>query len=455
MARRPQTQFVCQECGARSPGWLGRCPECGGWDSLIEESAPAAALGGTAAALAPKTVELSSISDNDLERLPTGMVVLDRVLGGGLVPGSAVLLSGEPGIGKSTLLLQLADGLAKGSQKALYVSAEESGRQLRLRADRLGCDPSGLAVVADTALEPILELLTTEDFAVVLVDSVQAVRSLELQSPPGSMSQVRHVANLLVERCKRGVSAVVMVGHITKDGSIAGPKSLEHLVDTVLSFEGDGAGEYRVLRATKNRFGPAGEVAMFEMHDNGLIPIVDPSRVLVSRGREGTPGSAVTSTLQGLRPLLVEVQALVHTTNFPSPRRMAVGCDANRLVLLVAVLERFGGVSFADKDIFINAVGGLALREPAVDLAIGAALLSALLDRPLPSRTVFFGEIGLLGEVRSVSRVEARLAEAAHLGYESAWMALPERAIRQTDLQIQAVGNLADLMVLTSGGTND
>lgn len=453
MGRRPTSQFVCQECGARSPGWLGRCPECGGWDSLIEEiQATEASARGNKSAMA-ETLELSRIREEDLRRLPTGMVVLDRVLGGGLVPGSAVLLSGEPGIGKSTLLLQLADGLGKAARRVLYFSAEESGRQLRLRADRLGCEPEGLAVVADTTLEPVLEILAREAFQVVLVDSVQAVRSQGLQSPPGSISQVRHVANQLVELCKRGDSAVVMVGHITKDGAIAGPKSLEHLVDTVLSFEGDGAAEYRILRATKNRFGPAGEVAMFEMHDAGLAPITDPSRVLLSRRREGAPGSAVTASLQGLRPLLVEVQALVHATTFPAPRRMAVGCDANRLVLLVAVLERFAGVSFADKDIFVNVVGGLTLREPAADLAITAALLSALMDRPLPPNAIFFGEVGLLGEVRPVSRVEARLSEAANLGYDTAWAPVLERSVRKTELEIHEIGTLEGLISVIAGAS--
>jgi len=451
MGRRPTTQFVCQECGARCPGWLGRCPECGGWGSLIEEALPTAASTAGSRGAVADILELSRIPEDDLRRLPTGMDVLDRVLGGGLVPGSAVLLAGEPGIGKSTLLLQVADGLGKEARRVLYLSAEESGRQLRLRADRLGCEPAGLAVVADTSLEPVLEVLATGDFSVVLVDSVQAVKSLDLQSPPGSISQVRHVANRLVEFCKHGETAVVMVGHITKDGAIAGPKSLEHLVDTVLSFEGDGAGEYRILRATKNRFGPAGEVAMFEMHDAGLEPITDPSRVLVSRRREGAPGSAVTSSLQGLRPLLVEVQALVHTTAFPSPRRMAVGCDANRLVLLVAVLERFAGVSFADKDIFVNVVGGLTLREPAADLAICAALLSALLDRPLPSDAIFFGEVGLLGEVRPVSRVASRLSEAAHLGYDVAWAPTPPKAVDQTGLQVRHISSLQELTSVVSG----
>lgn len=400
--------------------------------------------GGSAA---PATVtDLRDLPADESARLTTGIAILDRALGGGLVTGSAVLLAGEPGIGKSTLLLHLADSLAGDGSSVAYVSAEESARQLGMRAERLGCEASGIQVVAETTLEPVLELLEASSYRVILVDSVQAMRSLELSAPPGAISQVRHVANRLVETCKRRETMLVMVGHITKEGAIAGPKSLEHLVDTVLSFEGDGAAEYRILRATKNRFGPTGEVAMFEMHDSGLVPISDPSRVLVSRRRENAPGSAVTSSLQGLRPLLVEVQALVHSTNFPAPRRMAVGCDANRMVLLVAVLERFAGLSFADRDIFVNAVGGLTLREPAADLAISAALASALLDRPLPGRAIFFGEVGLLGEVRPVSRVEARLRQAATLGYRLAVMPPMQRPLHGPQIEVREIATLPDLV---------
>ncbi len=451
MGRRSATRFVCQECGAQSPGWLGRCPECGGWDSLIEEVVTVGSAAAEVAADAAEPIDLSRFAEDELSRNSTGMHVLDRVLGGGLVPGSAVLLAGEPGIGKSTLLLQLAGGLAPQSGRVLYLSAEESGRQLRLRADRLRCEVDGLDVIAGTSLEPVLQRLATDPWRVVLVDSVQAVRTADLSSPPGSISQVRQVANTLVEHCKQRDITLVLVGHITKGGAIAGPKSLEHLVDTVLSFEGDGEGEYRILRTTKNRFGPAGEVAMFEMHDTGLTPVSDPSRVLLSRRRPESPGSAVTASLQGLRPVLVEVQALVHTTSFPSPRRMAVGCDANRLALLVAVLERFAGLSFADKDLFVNVVGGLTVREPAADLAIAAALISALSDRSLPRRAVFFGEIGLLGEIRPVSRVEARLREAEHLGYDRAIAAGPELSVPGSDLAIEVVRDVRELLTVLAG----
>jgi DNA repair protein RadA/Sms len=446
MGRRPTTIFVCQECGGSSPKWLGRCPDCGAWDCLVEEVQPDSVTRGDEASRMPEVLSLQAVEEEEARRTPTGTPILDRVLGGGLVTGSAVLLAGEPGIGKSTLLLQLADSLGSTAGTVLYVSAEESASQLRLRAERLGCNAAGVQLIAETALESIQQALAADRYQAILVDSVQAIRSLALSAPPGAISQVRQVANRLVEICKRCGSTLVMVGHITKDGAIAGPKSLEHLVDTVLSFEGDGAAEYRILRATKNRFGPTGEVAMFEMHDSGLLPITDPSRVLVSQRREDVCGSAVTSSLQGLRPLLVEVQALVHATSFPAPRRMAVGCDSNRLVLLVAVLERFGGLSFADRDIFVNAVGGLTLREPAADLAISAALASALLDRPLPKETVFFGEVGLLGEVRPVSRVEARLKEAANLGYCRAVMPTAERELDTNGIEIQEIDTLSKLL---------
>jgi len=448
MGAKLVTQYVCQGCGASSPKWLGRCPGCGGWDLLVEEIVEG--FGKTRSHRSPPaaTMGLNEFDDLDLERLGSGIPVLDRVVGGGLVPGSTVLLAGEPGIGKSTLLLQLADGLDSQGLGVLYVSAEESGRQLRLRADRLGCRAKDLQVAAENTLEPILETIAGKQLSALLVDSIQAMKSQDLESPPGSVSQVRHVANRLVEFCKRSDTTLILVGHVTKEGAVAGPKSLEHIVDTVLSFEGDSTAEYRILRATKNRFGPAGEVAMFEMTDSGLRPVEDPSRILLSRRRHDAPGSAVTSSLQGLRPLLVEVQALVHHTNFPAPRRMSLGCDPNRVVLLVAVLERFGGLSYGERDIFVNVVGGLSLREPAADLAICAALASAQKDRPLPDHTVFVGEVGLLGEVRPVSRLEVRLREAAHLGYNRALIPKLEHGIGEVGLELQELETLEDLLAI-------
>ena len=447
--------YVCQSCGYQSSKWLGRCPECETWGSLAEEvrRVPGKKSGGSArrASVATPVMRLDEVQQDSVARFASGVPLLDRVLGGGVVAGGAGLLAGEPGIGKSTLLLQVADALARQGHETLYASAEESPRQLRLRAERLGCAGSSLWVAGETDLGGILAAADASPrLAALLVDSIQAVRSDELDSPPGAIGQVRHCAHQLVELAKQRDVALFLIGHVTKEGAIAGPKSLEHLVDTVLTFEGEHEGEYRVLRATKNRFGPTGEVALFEMHDSGLEPLVDPSRVLLARRREGAPGSAVVPSIQGSRPLLVEVQALVNPTGFPSPRRMSVGLDGNRVVLLVAVLERFAGLPLADRDVFLNVVGGLALREPAADLGVAAALLSACRGVPLPKDAVFFGEVGLLGEVRPVAQVEARLREAAGLGFKRAFLPrtadLPRTAGLAT-LPIEDVGELAARLV--------
>jgi DNA repair protein RadA/Sms len=445
----PRTLYACQSCGYQSTKWLGRCPECGTWSSMVEElretpkrSAPA----GERAANAP--VALSEIGQEQVLRTPSGIPALDRVLGGGVVAGGAVLLAGEPGIGKSTLLLQLAARLAGLERQVLYASAEESPRQLRLRAERLGCSASDVLVVGETRLEAVLEAaraLTGGVPAALLVDSIQAIASDELESPPGSIGQVRHCANRLVDFAKRSESTLFLVGHVTKEGTIAGPKSLEHLVDTVLNFEGERESDYRILRAAKNRFGPTGEIAMFEMRESGLEPVLDPSQVLLARRRRGAPGSAVLPTLSGARPLLVETQALVSPTNFPSPRRMSVGLDGNRVILLVAVLERFARLGLADRDVFLNVVGGLALKEPAADLAVAAALISAYRGVALPPDAVFFGEIGLLGEVRPVSQAEARLREAAAHGFKQAYLPRVEGLAKRVDLQLTQISTLEEL----------
>ncbi len=418
-----RTLYACQACGYQSSGWLGRCPECGAWSSFVEELREPAKRGSPSrAAGGAPLVALAGVEQDRVVRTSSGLGALDRVLGGGVVAGGAVLLAGEPGIGKSTLLLQLAAQLAARDRIVLYASAEESPRQLRLRAERLGCAASGVLVAGETRLEPLLAAVAEARPAALLVDSVQALSSEELESPPGSIGQVRHAAHRLVEVAKRQEIALFLVGHVTKEGTIAGPKSLEHLVDTVLNFEGERESDYRILRAAKNRFGPTGEIAMFEMRESGLEPVSDPSRVLLARRRRGAPGSAVLPTISGSRPLLVETQALVNPTNFPAPRRMSVGLDANRTILLVAVLERFTRLGLADRDVFLNVVGGLALREPAADLAVAAALISAYRGVALPPDAVYFGEVGLLGEVRPVGQTEARLREAAAHGFTAAFL---------------------------------
>ena len=442
----PRTLYACQSCGYQSTKWLGRCPECGTWSSFVEEIREApkrgAKVGGPAGSV---PVALSEIDQEQVLRTPSGLPALDRVLGGGVVAGGAVLLAGEPGIGKSTLLLQLAARLGALGRTVLYASAEESPRQLRLRAERLGCAASDVLVVGETRLESVLDAARSAEPAALLVDSIQAIASEELESPPGSIGQVRHCANRLVDFAKRSESTLFLVGHVTKEGTIAGPKSLEHLVDTVLNFEGERESDYRILRAAKNRFGPTGEIAMFEMRESGLEPVLDPSQVLLARRRRGAPGSAVLPTLSGARPLLVETQALVNPTNFPSPRRMSVGLDGNRVILLVAVLERFARLGLADRDVFLNVVGGLALKEPAADLAVAAALISAYRGVALPPDAVFFGEIGLLGEVRPVSQAEARLREAAAHGFKQAYLPRVEGLAKRIDMQLTPISTLEEL----------
>ena len=438
------TAFVCQACGHRSAKWLGRCPECEAWSSFVEEAATARPSSGPRAAA--KAVALAEIEREAVGRTPSGLAPVDRVLGGGVVAGSAVLLAGEPGIGKSTLLLQLAHRLAAGGRRVLYASAEESPRQLRLRAERLGAaETANVLVVGETELEAVEGAIAERQPEVVLVDSIQALRSDELESPPGALGQVRHAANRLVALAKANGFALFLVGHVTKEGSIAGPKALEHLVDTVLSFEGARDADYRLLFATKNRFGPTGEMALFEMREGGLEPVPDPSGVLLARRRSGAPGSAVLPTLSGTRPLLVEVQALVHPTSFPAPRRMAVGLDGNRTTLLVAVLERSARIGLGDRDLFANVVGGLTLREPACDLALAAAIVSAERGVALPADAVYFGEVGLLGEVRPVGGSEARLREAASHGFRRAYCARTDGLRRVAGIEVVEIATVEEL----------
>ncbi|GMU66550.1 MAG: DNA repair protein RadA [Acidobacteriota bacterium] len=448
----PRTIYACQACGYQSTKWLGRCPECGAWSSFVEElREPARAASVARAGGGATLVPLAEVEQEEVVRSPSGLAQLDRVLGGGVVEGGAVLLAGEPGIGKSTLLLQVAERLASSGRSVVYASAEESPRQLRLRAERLGAASSTVLVAGETRLEPLLEALERERPRAILVDSIQALRSDELESPPGSIGQVRHCANRLVEHAKRGGAALFLVGHVTKEGTIAGPKSLEHLVDTVLAFEGERESEYRILRASKNRFGPTGELAMFEMRESGLEPVPDPSKVLLARRRRGAPGSAVLPTLSGSRPLLVETQALVSPTSFPSPRRMSVGLDANRVVLLVAVLERFARLGLADRDVFLNVVGGLALREPAADLAVAAALISASRGVALDPEAVWFGEVGLLGEIRPVGGADARLREAAAHGFRRVFLPRTDGLQPRADLELVEVSTIEELAATVGG----
>lgn len=420
---RTRTIFRCQECGASAPQWAGRCTGCGAWSSLVEEVERPADPAGRDEALGGGAGTPQPIAEVDAEAFspsPTGLGELDRVLHGGLVPGSVTLLGGEPGVGKSTLLLQALAGLASSGRRCLYVTAEESAQQVRRRAERLGTMPADLWLVADTALPHLLDHIESVGPDVVAVDSVQTIFDPGLSAAPGSVSQVRECAHRLVRVAKQRDVATVVVGHVTKDGGLAGPRVLEHLVDTVLSFEGERHHALRLLRAVKHRFGSTEELGLFEMGTDGLRGVPDPSALFLADRRPGVPGSVVAPVLDGNRPLLVEVQALVADTNLPSPRRSAQGLDSGRLALVMAVLEQRVGARFADHDVHTVVAGGVKVKEPGADLALALALLSARQDEPLNGHLVACGEVGLSGELRQVHQTPRRLAEAARLGFRHA-----------------------------------
>ncbi|MDO4781439.1 MAG: DNA repair protein RadA [Candidatus Saccharibacteria bacterium] len=416
-----RSQFVCQQCAANFPKWTGKCENCGEWNSLVEQ-APA----GTGASVvarssgrgtALKGVRLSeTAAETVAERLSTGIGDLDAVLGGGFLPGGVVLVAGQPGIGKSTLLAQVSGFVARHHQ-VLYVSGEESVSQVKLRAERLGAAESGgLQLASSSSAEDIAASIQTGQYELVVVDSIQTLSLAEISSAPGSVSQITNSSNVIIRAAKAAGAAVILVGHVTKEGSIAGPKVLEHLVDVVLNFEGDRYGGFRVVRAQKNRYGSTNEAAIFEMDESGLRIVANPSAALLAE-RQNLDGSIVLATMEGARPLLVEIQALVNPTNFGYPKRAASGFDLNRLNLLVAVLEKRTKLSLADKDIYINVVGGLKLSDPAADLAVAMAIASASAGRKLSDEAVVFGEVGLGGEVRSASQWHARIKEAKKLGF--------------------------------------
>ncbi len=427
MSRKSVTVFSCQECGAQSSKWLGRCAECGAWNSLVEERpVPAIAGAGAAAASAGSRYSLAATAGPRLyeeidtvvsERLSTGIGEFDRVLGGGLVPGSLVLIGGEPGIGKSTLLLQAAAHFANTTGTVLYSSGEESEHQIKSRGERLGVGRSALYLLAETCLERILEEIARLRPALIIVDSVQTVFSLKFQSAPGSIGQVREAATQLLFAAKGQNIPTFLVGHVTKDGNLAGPKALEHIVDTVLYFEGEKHHSHRVVRAVKNRFGAVSELGVFEMTGKGLKAVPNPSALFLAERPANAPGSAVLCCMEGSRPLLVEVQALVSTSSYGNARRMASGIDQNRLSLLLAVLEKRAGLNLMGEDVFINVAGGMTIDEPAADLAVVAAIASSMRNRPIREGTAVFGEVGLAGEIRGTSQGALRLREAAQMGF--------------------------------------
>jgi DNA repair protein RadA/Sms len=463
---RARTVHRCTDCGAEFPKWAGRCDACGAWHTLQEEPLAAApvsrrtasrAIGGAAAATAP----LSSVTATHTRRWLTGLGEFDFVLGGGIVPGSMVLVGGEPGIGKSTLLLQVAARLQGAGRRVLYVSGEESPLQVKLRADRLAEDAGEVALLTETSLETILATAAATGasggdgampLGALIIDSIQTVHTELLEGAPGNVGQVRECAARLMRFAKESGTAVFVIGHVTKGGGIAGPKTLEHIVDTVLYFEGDGTLDHRVLRATKNRFGSVDEIGVFRMAATGLEPVENPSALFLGDRREVASGSAVCALMEGTRPVLVEVQALAARAGFGTPQRVASGIDGRRLALLLAVLDKRGGVSCAQLDVFCNIVGGMRVQEPAADLAVAVALASSVADRPLPADAVFLGELGLGGEVRPVSQVERRVAEAAKLGMTTVF--LSDRAVpRRNAPEVRTIGvrSLMDVLERTLG----
>jgi DNA repair protein RadA/Sms len=418
-----RTSYACQACGHRSPRWLGRCPACNEWNRFAEEAAPAASPRRAAKAAAPSVERLSEVAPaGDGERIATGSAELDRVLGGGLVRGSAVLLGGDPGIGKSTIALQLAGGVGRGKRAlpVLYVAGEEAPAQVKLRAERLGVDGKSILVLAATDTPGIVAAIAEHTPSVVVVDSVQTVHTPRVESAPGSVGQLREATAELVTAAREHTSSLVLIGHVTKEGAIAGPRVLEHMVDTVLYFEGDKNHVFRILRAVKNRFGAANEIGVFEMAASGLREVTNPSEAFAGTARREAPGSVVTSCMEGSRPLLVEVQALVAPSSPGSARRTALGIDHGRVAMLAAVMERRLGLAMIAQDLFVNTLGGVRVDDPGTDLAVVAALASSYVDRALPADVVVIGEIALTGEVRPVGQPRVRLQEAARLGFRRA-----------------------------------
>ena len=454
--------YVCQQCGHESPKWLGQCAACSAWNALVEvhatrrsrdvarpRTAVAVGAGGATALGAPVVQAIADVSSAEAARLPSEIGELDRVLGGGLVPGSIILVGGDPGIGKSTLLLQLAARLAAAGAPVLYVTAEESAAQVRGRAERIGAVVEGLSVLATTELEVVLDAVATLRPALAVVDSVQTIATSELDGPAGSVGQVRGVAARLAEVARSGSTCVALVGHVTKEGTVAGPRTLEHLVDAVIYLEGERLGSTRLLRAAKNRFGSTDEVGVLEMRGDGLAEVRDASRFFLESERPPVPGSAVTVALEGSRPLLVEIQALVAPAGYGAPRRAVNGIDLNRVLMLIAVLGRHAALNLTGHDVYVNVAGGLRIDEPAVDLAAAAALASSLRAVPVLPATALAGELSLSGRVRPASRLDARLAEAARLGFSRLVTGAAHGRAGRGPARLETAGDIRSALALT------
>ena len=435
-----KTVFVCNECGYESPKWMGKCPACNAWNSFFEEKIISSSSSNSAKKKeVTKPIELNKIEGRTEAKISTGFNELDRVLGGGLVNGSLILLGGEPGIGKSTLILQICNKI-KTDGKVLYVSGEESGEQIKLRADRLGVKNDNLLFLSETNIENIEENILSINPKLVIIDSIQTMYSEEITSAAGSVSQVREITAKVMRTCKENGVTTILIGHVTKDGNIAGPRVLEHMVDTVLYLEGERYFSYRMLRGVKNRFGSTNEIGMFEMEAEGLVEITDPSKVLISEREDNPAGSVVIASMEGTRPLLVEFQALTTPTVYGLPRRTANGIDYNRLAVLIAVLEKKVGLNLGNQDVYLNVVSGLKINEPAIDLGIIAATVSSFKNIPIDTGTVVLGEVGLTGEIRSVNLIDKRLKEAEKLGFKKCIIPETNRKLLKENYKLDIIG---------------
>ena len=457
---KEKTVYVCSACGYETPRWMGKCPGCNAWNTM-EEQAPQAGVSQTAPVKAnkqrggtgAKALRLDEIPEENAARASTGIGELDRVLGGGVVEGSLMLVGGDPGIGKSTLLLQVSEHLARQGARVLYISGEESARQIKMRARRLGVSADSLLILSENAMDAAEKRWEEIQPDYMIIDSIQTMYRPDMASAPGSVSQVRECASLLMRMAKTTGCAVFLVGHVTKEGAIAGPRILEHMVDVVLYFEGDRQHDHRILRAVKNRFGSVNELGLFEMHEKGMLPVANPSEMLLSERAKNVPGSCVIPAIEGSRPMLVDVQALALQTAYGTPRRTTNGFDAGRLALLLAVLEKRAGVSLFNQDVYVNVAGGLSLSEPAADLALCAAVASSVRDVCIPGDWAVMGEVGLAGEIRAVSQCERRLSECARLGFTSA--VLPRENARHLKapegMRVYGVETLAEALSILIG----